>query len=107
MVDPQGPGRFVVSIDAEQHDDGRVVLRLEGEADHSNSTSLTAAWLLVAMDMPERIVLDCERLRFVDSAALRVMREMADAVDLEVRGADASVSRLMTLAGLRGRIALR
>src|SRR3954471_17326186 len=104
MIESEPAGRFVVSLDEDR--DGVVVLRLAGEADHSNSTSLTAAWLLVAMNMPERLVLECDQLRFVDSAVLTVVREIAGVVDLEIRGADPNIRRLLALAGVESSIAI-
>ncbi|HET7571144.1 MAG TPA: STAS domain-containing protein [Gaiellaceae bacterium] len=55
--------------------DGGVVVRLAGELDLYNAEEVRAALLDCCSDAPERLVVDLEQVRFIDSTALGVLIE--------------------------------
>lgn len=69
---PSGRESPVVSI--ERVDDA-VVVALAGELDLYNADAVRAALLECCSEEPERLVIDLEQVRFIDSTALGVLIE--------------------------------
>lgn len=69
---PGGRESPVVSV---ERVDGAVVVTLAGELDLYNADAVRAALLECCSGGPERLVIDLERVRFIDSTALGVLIE--------------------------------
>ncbi len=91
-------------IDVSQEDD-RVVLSLDGELDMSSASLLQRAVEDVELARKPLLVLDLERLEFIDSTGLRIilsMRKRCQERDQELavtRGSQ-QVERLLSVTGM-------
>ena len=82
----------------------RVILRLDGELDMASAPLLRGALEQVQPDAAAMIVLDLERLRFIDSTGLRVIlwaREhyLGRGQELAVTPGSPQVQRLLAVSG--------
>ena len=90
--------------------DGAVVVHLVGELDLYNAPALRRALLEVAAEQPGRLVIDLERVDFVDSTALGVLIETRarlenrEAFLLAAPGPD--THRALTISGLDRHLSL-
>ncbi|HET7568808.1 MAG TPA: STAS domain-containing protein [Gaiellaceae bacterium] len=67
-------GRETPVVSVERHD-GALVVSLAGELDLYNADAVRAALLECCNEEPERLVIDLEQVRFIDSTALGVLIE--------------------------------
>jgi anti-sigma B factor antagonist len=88
----------------------RIVLALEGELDLANASGLESAIASSAVQASPMLVLDLERLDFIDSTGLRVILAAADAA--AARGqrfaltpGSEQVQRLLSVTGASKRLA--
>jgi anti-sigma B factor antagonist len=77
--------------------DGAIVVKLAGELDLYNASTLRAALLDAAAESPGRLVIDLEGVRFIDSTGLGVLVEARSRVE----------SLLLAAPGLETRRALQ
>jgi len=77
------------------------VLRLAGELDIATAPHLEAV-LDRMLVIPDHIIVDVEKLTFIDSTGLRLLMRASQLVDgrIEIRNANLAVRRLIQLAGV-------
>jgi anti-sigma B factor antagonist len=73
-TNPQ-PGEREPPVASIEHVDGAVVVALAGELDLYNAADVRTALLACCDGQPERLVVDLERVSFIDSTALGVLIE--------------------------------
>ncbi len=88
---------------------GRLVLRLDGELDMASAPLLQAALESAEADSHDPLVLDLERLRFMDSTGLRIIlwartRWQSHGQELALTGGSSQVQRLLTVSGVGDRL---
>ena len=81
--------------------DGSATLRIRGEVDLANVTSLRTAVEELLTQNPSRLIFELAELSFVDSSGLALLVEAAErSDDVEVRNPSALVRRIIEGTGL-------
>jgi anti-sigma B factor antagonist len=92
-------------LQVEQREESdRVVLRLEGELDMASAPLLRSAVEHANVEGRQMLVLDCEKLRFIDSTGLRVVLWASElcrerGLDFALTPGSAQVQRLLSISG--------
>lgn len=84
--------------------DGTALLRLEGDLDAGSAPTLIAVGRTLVDGGSEHIVLDCDRLRFCDSAgihALASLRRPPEVRSVSLVRTSATLRRLLEITGLQ------
>jgi anti-anti-sigma factor len=84
--------------------DGTALLRLEGDLDAGSAPTLMAVGRTLVDGGSEHVVLDCDRLRFCDSAglhALASLRRQPEVRSVSLVRTSATLRRLLEITGLR------
>ena len=97
----EATGRLEIRV----HAGDPYVIALEGELDYANAGAVESELTLAEESAAKRIVLNLNRLAFIDSTGLRVLviakrRSDADADRLRIRPGKDQVSRVMALTGI-------
>lgn len=98
------PGRLIVTAD---HDEQGARLTLEGELDLASAGQVEEKLASLEAESPKRIVVDLDRLAFIDSTGLRTLIQ-ADArarergAEMLLRPGDESIQRVFELTGTLG-----
>jgi anti-anti-sigma factor len=92
-----------LKIETRSDPDGTIVVAVGGELDSANVGQLRELVAPVIDDPPSCLVFDLAELRFMDSAGIAVLVQVAAEVD-EVRVRDPSpiITRLIAVTGLSG-----
>jgi anti-sigma B factor antagonist len=69
------PGEREPSVASVEHVGGAVVVALAGELDLYNAGDVRTALLACSDEQPERLIVDLDRVTFIDSTALGVLIE--------------------------------
>ncbi len=92
-----------IAISTASDPDGSIVLMLSGELDSSNVEQLNEATRSILSNRPSRFVFDLAELRFMDSAGIAVLVQVATEVEtVLVRNPPPIVKRLIEVTGLTG-----
>jgi len=88
---------------------GRLVLRLDGELDMASAPLLQAALKSAEAESHDSLVLDLERLRFMDSTGLRIIlwaRTLwhSHGQELALTAGSSQVQRLLAVSGVADRV---
>lgn len=81
MTEPAGPGPHQQpgerepAVSSVERTERGIVVTLAGELDLYNADALRSALFACCAEEPERLVVDLERVRFIDSTALGVLIE--------------------------------
>jgi anti-sigma B factor antagonist len=86
-------------------EDGRVVIRLDGELDMASAPLLQVALEAAETDATSALVLDLEHLRFMDSTGLRIIllaqaRWQSRGQELALTRGSSQVQRLLAVSGV-------
>jgi anti-sigma B factor antagonist len=86
-------------------EDGRLVIRLDGELDMASAPLLEAALEDAETDATSELVLDLEQLRFMDSTGLRIIllaraRRQSRGQELALTTGSSQVQRLLAVSGV-------
>ena len=92
-----------LQIDLERQDD-RVVVHLDGELDMANAGALRAALEEIDAGAEGMVVLNLQKLRFIDSTGLRVIlwareRYVSRGLEFAVTPGSQQVQRLLAVSG--------
>jgi anti-sigma B factor antagonist len=88
-----------------RHEADRVILRLGGELDMANAPRLADAIENASMDTRAMVVLDLQRLQFIDSTGLRAIlsaraRSQEHGQGLAITPGSQQVQRLLSVTGV-------
>jgi anti-sigma B factor antagonist len=101
---PEGKGGREAPVAGVDRSDGGVVVRLAGELDLYNAEDVRAALLECCADEPQRLVVDLEQVRFIDSTALGVLIEarsrMANRRSFRLAAPGLETRRALEVSGL-------
>lgn len=92
-----------------RNEQGRLVIRLDGELDMASAPLLQAALESAEKDPASALVLDLERLRFMDSTGLRIIlwareRWRSHGHELALTAGSSQVQRLLAVSGVGERL---
>jgi anti-sigma B factor antagonist len=95
---------LTLDVRSREESDSTVVL-LAGDLDRANAWALTAAIIRCEKVHPARVVVDLERLAFIDCGGLRALRDAArrsrrSGFDFALANPSAPVARLLHMTGV-------
>lgn len=100
-IDDKAVAEIAISTGADP--DGSTVLILTGELDSSNVEQLDQTTRSIVANRPSRLIFDLAELRFMDSAGISVLVQVATEVEtVLVRNPPPIVKRLIEVTGLTG-----
>jgi anti-sigma B factor antagonist len=103
MADIDDKAAAEIAISTASDPDGSTLLTLSGELDSSNVDQLNEATRSILAKRPSRFVFDLAELRFMDSAGIAVLVQVATEVEtVLVRNPPPIVKRLIEVTGLTG-----
>jgi len=99
-IGPKGPSPIEVDV---SEVGATPLLHLRGELDLSNVGEVQATIDQLIAGGPQRIVVDVQKLTFMDSSGIALLISVAERVpSIELRGPSPAIRRLLEITGLAG-----